>query len=404
MVQDVTRLWADLYNPANAGHTHEIYGRMREVGAFVPIRTGDLFTTWAVTRYDEAVDMLKDTAFLVKDIRNLPDELNRRFSSDEDPSAEMFSRMMLLVDPPDHTRLRGLVHKAFTPRIIENLRPRIQEICDTLLDRIQEKGTFDLIEDYALPVPITVIAEMLGVPHEDQANFRRWSQIIIAQELGEAMQMAAFEFIVYMNNLIDERRENPREDLLSGLVHVREEGDALTHPELLGMIFLLLVAGHETTVNLIGNGTLALLENPDQLAKLHENPALIRPAIEEMLRYNGPVEMATNRWTKAPFEVDNGTIQPGDLVSVSLHSANRDPRKFNNPDTFDITRDPNPHIAFGSGIHYCLGAPLARLEGMLAVQTLITRLPKLQLAQDPTTIQWSDSLLIHGMRGLQLTV
>ncbi len=401
----VTYYWDELFDPAQAGHTHDIYARMRETAAFVQVSTGNLYTHWLVTRYDEGVEMLKKHTQFIKSIRSLPDDVLERFKLPApDPTLEIFDRMMLLVDPPDHTRLRALIHKAFTPRIIEDLRPRIQQIADTLIDRIQEQGTFDLIEDYALPLPITVIAEMLGVPQTDQADFRRWSQVIIARQEGAAMQMAAFEFIVYMNNLIDERRANPRADLLSNLVHVQEAGDALTHPELLGMIFLLLIAGHETTVNLIGNGTLALLEHPDQLALLRANPTLIRSATEEMLRYNGPVENATDRWTNAPLDVDGGTIQPGDLVSVGLHSANRDPRKFANPDSFDITRDPNPHIAFGSGIHYCVGAPLARLEGVLAVQALITRLPQLRLAQDPSALEWTDNVLIHGVTSAQLAV
>jgi len=212
------------------------------------------------------------------------------------------------------------------------------------------------------------------------------------------------EFMMYMHNMIDERRETPRDDVLSALVNAEEAGDKLDRQELLSMIFLLLVAGHETTVNLIGNGTLALMQNPDQMQKLRANPQLIGSAVEEMLRYNGPVETPTTRWAFEDVVINGVTIPKGDLVMPSLLGANRDPAVFENPNTFDITRDPNRHIAFGSGIHFCLGAPLARMEGAIAINTLLGSVAHIELACPVDSLEWNDQLLLHGMKALPVTI
>ncbi len=402
--------WEELLDPANAAHAHEIFARMRETAAFVKVSTNPGYTHWWITRYDECVDLIKNNALLAKNPQTLPPDVQARMNLPApDPMIEAFNRMMVMLDPPDHTRLRGLVQKAFTPRMVEELRPRVQQIADDLVDRLEEQSEFDLIDDFAAPAAVTVIAEMMGVPVEDQANFRRWADTIVRnlagfdlQMIGPEIQQAAFEFMIYMNNMIDQRREVPRDDLISALIYAREVEDSLTHEELLGMIFLLLTAGHETTLNMLGNGVLALLQHPDQLALLRANPPLIRPAVEEMMRYDGSAKTAADRWMRQTLEVDGGTMQPGDLVSVGLLSANRDPRKFANPDVFDITRDPNPHIALGGGIHYCIGAPLARIEASLMIQTLVTRLPKLRLAQDPATLPWLHSMLVHGVSSARL--
>jgi len=328
---------------------------------------------------------------------------------DIDMEMMAINRHLLTVDPPDHTRLRTLVHKAFTPKMVREFEGRVQAIADSLIDAMLQKSQVDLIADYATPLPLTVIAELLGVPSSDHADFRRWSQTILteaAREGGdmEATATAALEFIMYFHALFDERRQNPREDLISGLVQVEENGEMLDPQELISMVFLLLAAGHETTVNLIGNGTLALMTHPEQRALLTEQPDLIASAVEEMLRFNGPIGVTSGRWALEEITLHGVTIPKGSLVLASLLAANRDPAVFENPDVFDITRDPNRHVAFGNGIHYCLGAPLARMEGALAINTLLRRVPNLALAADVDSLQWTETLLLHGLKSIPCTI
>ena len=323
--------------------------------------------------------------------------------AEPDPIFEAVNRHMLNLDPPDHTRLRALVHKAFTPKVIEELRPRIAQIAHDLLDEMAASNAGDLIEAFAFPLPVTVIAELLGIPAADRDKFRRWTKALLESDSESESRDSAMEFGMYMNALADERHANPRSDILSNLVHAEEQGDRLDRMELLSMLFLLLVAGHETTVNLIGNGTLALLTHPDQHAKLRDNPALIGTAVEEILRYNGPVETPTIRFAMEDVDWDGYRISTGDMLMPSLLGANRDPAMFPDPDKFDITRNPNPHVAFGYGIHFCLGAPLARMEGAIAINALLARFPNLRLDASPDTLEWSDQLLIHGLRTLPVS-
>lgn len=358
---------------------------------------------WILTRYEDVLLLLDEHTLFTKDPYKRP--VPEGFVPDVNMEMMAINRHMLTVDPPDHTRLRGLVHKAFTPKMIREFEGRVQQIADNLLDAMQGKDQVDLINEYAIPVPLTVIAELLGVPSSDQADFRRWSQTILtelAREGGdmEATAAAALEFIMYFHSLFEERRANPREDLISGLVQVEEDGDKLDPQELISMVFLLLAAGHETTVNLIGNGTLALLNHPDQLALLKAKPELIDTAVEELLRFDGPIGVSSVRWAMEDITLHGVTIPKGGMVLGSLLSANRDPRIFNEPDKLDITREPNKHIAFGHGIHYCLGAPLARMEGAIAIQSLLRRYPNLSLAADPSTIKWTNTLLLHGMKSM----
>lgn len=393
-----------IWETATRANPQAMYEQMREEDP-VHRATGPVTGNpiWFLTRYDDCVAVLKDQRF-GKDFRkHLPPEHAERYIGPADEAFEPINRHMLNLDPPDHTRLRALVHKAFTPRIVENLRPRIQQIADDLLDAVQSTREFDLLAEYAFPLPITVIAELLGVPVEDRDRFRAWTQAILFSTDEERGRQAVMEFAMYMHSLIDERHENPQDDLISALVAAEEEGDRLDRQELLGMIFLLLVAGHETTVNLIGNGTLALLQHPDQMQLLKErldDEALVKSAIEEILRYNGPVETPTVRWSFEDVEIGGKVIPIGEIVLPALVAANRDPAHFENPNTFDIQRDPNRHIAFGSGIHYCLGAPLARLEGAIAIPTLLRRLPTLKLNAAVEDIEWNESLLIHGMKAM----
>jgi cytochrome P450 len=340
-----------------------------------------------ITRYEDVMAVLKDERF-VKNWRQAltPEQLAQTPQIPE--VMEPLSTNMLDTDPPDHERLRALVSKAFTPRLIERMRPRVQAIADVLLDAVQDKGEMDLIDDYAFPLPITVIAELLGVPTEDRNRFREWSDAAVSgnasQEYLEKVLLPHMQaFTDYLRQMFEEKRKNPGEDLISALVRAEEAGDKLSQDELLGMVFLLLVAGHETTVNLIGNGVLALLQHPDQLQKLRDDPSLIKPAVEELLRYDGPVETATERFAREDVAMGGTVIPKGEMVLVVIAAADRDPERFPDPDLLDITRTDNKHLAFGKGIHHCLGAPLARMEAQIAIGTLLRRMPRLRLIRNP---------------------
>lgn len=393
----------ELLTPEIRRNPHPVLAVMREEAPVHQTHHSEMGAyPFLLTRYDDCVALLKDDVRFTKDFMKLAALLPEE--NDYNSEAMMINRHMLTVDPPDHTRLRGLVHKAFTPKMIREFEGRIQQIADDLLDRALQKHSMDLIAEYAVPLPITVIAELLGVPTEDQARFREWSQTIIIEGTRsgdmEKVGLAAMEFMMYFHDLFDKRREDPREDLISGLLQVEEDGDKLDAQELIGMVFLLLAAGHETTVNLIGNGTLALLTHPDQQARLAANPALIGSAVEEMLRFNGPVETPTSRFVMEETRWGDFTFAVGDMVMPALMAANHDPAIFPDPETFDITRTPNPHVAFGFGVHFCLGAPLARMEGAIAINALLARFPHLALNADPAALEWSSQLLIHGLQSL----
>jgi cytochrome P450 PksS len=403
---EITQARYDVWNPAHRANPQAMYARMR---AEHPIHCErgpqSRRNFWFFTRYDDCVAVLKDQRFGKEVSKRLPREIWEGWVSPDDSPFNAINRHLLDIDPPDHTRLRALVHKAFTPKMMEGLRDRVSQISEHYLDRTLARardnaGVVDLIAEYALPVPITVIAELLGVPVADQDKFRHWTQVLLFGSDEATSLTAVMEFVAYMHELIDQRGAAPQDDLLSALVAAEEAGDKLDRQELLSMIFLLLVAGHETTVNLIGNGTLALLQHPDQMALLRAQPDLIRTAVEEMLRYNGPVETPTIRWAFEDVVVGGVTIPAGDLVLPSLLAANRDPAVFDDPDRFDIRRDPNKHIAFGMGIHYCIGAPLARIEGAVAVNALLARTQTIELAVDLGELRWAENLLLHGMKEL----
>jgi cytochrome P450 len=392
----------DLFASEVLGNPYPVYARMRAETPVYKNEDASGNRWWLLTRYEDSVNFLKDDRYTKEEMRVPGRDPRQRNQMQE--AAAAINHHMLMADPPDHTRLRGLVHKAFTPRIISELTPRIQSIADGLLDKVEGQSGMELIRDYAVPLPVTVIAELLGVPAEDQATFRRWSQtIIVGSVTGRDMEnvgIASLEFIMYFHDMFDKRRADPKDDLISALVQVEEAGDKLDTQELISMVFLLLVAGHETTVNLIGNGSLALLRHPDQMEKLRANPDLIKTAVEEMLRYDGPIGESTVRWALEDIDLNGHKIAAGDMVFALLLAANRDPEAFENPDLFDITRNPNKHLAFGHGIHYCLGAPLARIEGAIAINTLLRRLPKLRLAVNPDDLKWNETLLLHGMSAM----
>lgn len=399
--------FADLLNQETKRNPIAFSARLREQGPLVRI-TGFLGMgeAWMATTYNDAIAILKDPRF-VKDIQKtgLPDEMRK-----EDTSLInhflAFRRDMLTVDPPDHTRLRGLVSKAFTPRMIEQLRPRIQQITDELLDAVQTQGKMDLITDFAFPLPITLISEMLGIPAADRPQFRVWTHMIVAGPTGKNTKeaLAALEtFVQYIKTFLADKHAHPGNDLTSSLVRAEEHGDRLSETELISTLFLLIVAGHETTVNLIGNGTLALLEHPDQMQLLRANPTLINSAIEELLRYTAPVLFSTPRWASEDILMHDTVIHRGEMVFVSLIGADTDPQEFADPETLNILRQENQHLAFGKGIHYCLGAPLARLEGQIAIGTLLQRLPGLQLACPSSQFTWTQNPLLRSLTSLPVT-
>jgi cytochrome P450 PksS len=362
-------------------------------------------TAVLVTRYDDVVSVLRDERFCKDRVNALtPGQLRKQ------PWMPSFFKPllhnMLDTDRPNHTRLKGLVQKAFTPQRVLELRGRIESLADELLESIGERHRFDLIGDFALPLPSTVIAEMLGVPVEDRHKFHRWSNALVSSSgsTWETLRIVppVWSFLRYVRKLIAQRRRSPQSDMITALVEARESGDQLSEDELVAMIFLLLVAGHETTVNLIGNGILALLEHPAQLQLLREEPTRIETAVEELLRFASPLDTATERYTAEPVELAGVRLPRGSLVLAGISSANRDESQFPRGDEMDITRDPNRHLSFGLGIHFCLGAPLARLEGQIAIDKLLNRFPDLQLAVPSSSLTWRRGMVLRGMVSLPL--
>ena len=364
-------------------------------------QTGRSF--WFLTRYEDVASALRDQR-LGREVKRLPESVRAQHVFEGGEQFEMVERHLLNMDPPDHTRLRRLVSTAFTTRRVRELEPRIREVTLASLDAMADRDDPDLIRDLAAPVPITVIAELLGVPIGDRDWFRDVVDRNLRATSPEDGMAAAMELMAYTNGAIEQKRADPGDDLLSDLIHVEEEGDRLDHAELLSMVQLLLIAGHETTVNLIGNGMLELSTHQTERARLLEDRDLIGPAIEEMLRFNGPVETTFPRFAYVDIEIGDVTIPCGDVVIPVLLAANRDPERFEDPDRFDITRDPNPHVAFGSGIHYCLGAPLARLEGRIAISELLTRHPTIELSVDRESLEWNPGFFLRGVRSLPVSL
>jgi len=384
---------------------YPVFERLRERA---PAFRSHLFDGYVFTRYDDVLAVLSD----------------RRFSADESnsPSFErMVERMrrngllesderippsMLRSDAPVHTRLRKLVSRAFTPRSIRKQQSRIEDIVREHLDLVAERGEMELIRDLAYPLPVIVIAELLGVPAEDREQFKHWSDEVVlglgfnTQAEARRSRAASKELTAYLRQIAGQRRRDPHDDLISSLLLVEEEGDRLTEDEILGVCTLILIAGHETTTKLIGNGVLALLQHRDQFEKLRGDLSLVDNAVEEMLRYIGPVQ-ATSRIATRDIEVGGVTVAKGKNAFVIVAAANHDPTHFPEPDRFDITRDfGSPHVAFGQGVHFCLGANLARLETQIAVRALVERFPDLRLTDTP--LEWGDNLILRGLTQLPI--
>lgn len=390
------------WDPSIRADPHSYWNALRTTEPVAP-RVGPVTgnTFWIVTRYDDCVTALRSQAIGKEPDKHLPPELVADFG-DQGPF-EVLGRNMLFLDPPDHTRLRGLVRDGFSNRSVDRLVPRIEAIVADLLDELDGRSSFDLIESFALPLPVRVIAEMLGVPTADQSRFRSWTDAVLgrAASMDESMT-AGMEFIAYLNDLAELRRADPQEDMISFLLHAESDGERLDHQEFLAMIFLLLIAGHETTVNLIGNGILELTRRPDEFGRLLSGEVGVESATEELLRFHGPVESTTIRWVYENVMIGGVVLDPGSIVVPILMAANRDPAVFDDPDTLDLGRSPNRHVAFGSGIHLCLGAPLARREAHLAFAALRERVGRLELDMDEGDLSWTEGFFLRGARSIRV--
>lgn len=383
------------------------YARLRAENPVCQLPLPDKRTIWLITRYDDVAAVLKDDRF----VKN-PLNAARGNQSAKPPwvprFAQLLTRHMLSADKPDHARLRGLVNRAFSPRLVEQMHSRIQSVTTELLESVRGQRQIDLISDYALPIPTTIITEMLGIPAEDRRRFNRWSNTLMQVSASKWGMLRAipdvWSLIHYLRTFVKQRQREPQDDLTSELVNAEVDGERLNEDELISMVGLLLVAGHETTVNLIGNGVLALLEHSEEMELLRNDPALIEPAVEELLRYDSPVEIATERFTREDVTIAGVTIPGGSLVGAVIASANRDESQFKDPDKLNIRRNPNKHLAFGLGSHYCTGAPLARLEGQIAINTLLQTAPKLKLESPLEALHWRPGLITRGLDSLPITV
>ncbi len=386
----------DFSSPQFKANPYPFYARLRAEAPVYRTRAAFGLTAWLVTRYDDVLAVLKDDRFANDWSPRMPVAIRY---------AKPLVRHMLNSDPPDHTRLRMLVQKAFTPRMVERLRERIHCVCDGLLNVAEPRGRLDLVNDYALPIPLTVIGELLGIPPADRLRFHSWSRTSISAYARLDVFRALPDlwlFFRHLRKLIAERRTRPRDDLITALVQAEEAGDKLGTDELLAMTNLLLIAGYETTVNLIASGTLALLQNPAERERFERNPALTDSAVEELLRFTSPLDIASPRMVKEEMRLASQTLARGELVLAAVGSANHDETQFPNPETLDIAREPNRHLALGQGAHFCLGAPLARLEGRIALNTLFARFPNLRLAEPAESLRWRKSALLRGLEALPI--
>src|SRR5579871_1659183 len=397
----------DPSDPRMAVDPYPIYAALRERAPM----TRDPFGSPVFTRFADCEAILR-SGQVSSDFRNSNEFARMQASGEEIPMIDSMpeGRPFLFLDQPDHTRLRGLVSKAFTPRVVDGLRPRVESLVDELLGAAKRNGGLEVVEEFAYPLPVVVISEMLGVPAEDHEQFKAWSRVLARaldpeymaslEQIQERMQ-AFMEFAQYFFALFAARRAEPRDDLITALVQAEEAGDKLSEAELLSTCILLLVAGHETTVNLIGNGILALLRHPEEAAKWRANPSLTRNAVEEILRYDPPVQL-TGRVALTDLEFSGYPIPKGEQAVLLIGSANRDPDQFADADRLDLGRADPRHLSFGFGIHHCLGAPLARLEGQLALEAFVNRFPGAQLAGPEP--QYKENVVLRGLASLTVSL
>ena len=394
------------FAPTELGFIADPYPVYADLREREPVHYDEATDHWLISRYEDVNALLRDRRF-GRTYRHLAThaEMHRPDPPDwHAPFWDLINAGILDMEPPNHTRVRRLVSKAFTPRFVENLRPRVQSIMDGLVDELDGAGEFDLLR-VAEPLPVTVIAEMLGVPEADRHHLRPWSADICKMyELNPSIEMqhdavrASNEFSAYLRELARERKRDPGEDLISQLALVLDEGEQLTEDELVGTCVLLLNAGHEATVNSTLLGWWSLFRNPDRLAQLRADRSLLANAIEELLRFDTPLQMF-ERWVLEPFEIHGVEIPRGAELGLLFGSANRDPSVFDRPDELDLTREPNPHLSFGAGIHFCLGAPLGRQELQVSFTTLMDRFPNLELVEEPA---WKPNYVIRGLEGLRV--
>jgi cytochrome P450 len=396
------------WNPFEPERIRDPYPGYRRLRETAPVYFNPVLRIWVVTRYAEILRVLKDPHFSVKRLQVKAVQRLNPIGSLRPDFAEMITSNLLMLDPPDHTRLRGLVSKAFTPRVVERLRPRIQQIVDDLLDAVAPAGEMDLMRDFAYPLPVTVIAEMLGVPASDRVQFRRWANDLSGlldpfNSPGglDAAQQAFVDLAAYFRAIFAERRRQPRDDLISALVAIEEQGDRLSEAELISISGLLLGAGFETTSSLLGNAVLALLQHPSERKRLQQDPSLMQSAVEEFLRYESPVQ-GTDRVAQRDCELGGRSIRAGQLVVLLLGAANRDPERFTDPDRLDVGRTDNAHLAFSQGVHFCLGAQLARVEGQIAIETLLRRFPDFH--GDCREPRWRPSFALRGLTTLPISL
>lgn len=394
MTGSLRTLGIDLLSPQFIADPYPFYDRLRSAQ---PILYDADWNLWFFSAYEDIAALLRD--------RRLGRDLDGAVKPDpHTPFGWLHTHSLMEKEPPDHTRLRGLVNKAFTPARVEALRPLIERTAHRLLDQVIPRGEMDLLADFAEPLPVLVIADLLGVPQEVRPRLRPWSHDIVAMyelspspEDASRANRAVSEFAACLRGLSAERKLQPQDDLISALVAAEEQGSRLSEDELIATCILLLNAGHEATVNAIANGMLALFRHADQYALLRGSPHLLKSAVEEMLRYDTPLQLF-RRWVREDVEYKGNSLRKGMQVALLYAAGNRDPARFPDPHRFDITRSDNPHLTFGLGIHYCVGAPLARFEMQVAVQALLDRLPSLRLARE--TLEYRPSYVIRGLRAL----
>ena len=391
------------FDPRLRSNPYEVFREMREED---PVHWSQAMQSWLLTGYDDILAVLRDHAHFSSERSRATNPFVKeleKFREASGPAGR--TPTMLSLDPPAHTRMRNLVNKAFTPRVVERMKPHIQDIADELLDALPDREHIDIVHDLAVPLPVIVIAETLGVPPEERERFKAWSTDVAGTLAGpfqppavmDRARVSSVELAEYFHEQLELRRRQPREDLLSALLAAEEQGDLLSEDELLATLVLLLVAGNETTTNLIGNGMLALLKERDQLRRVQDDPTLLGPAVEEMLRFDGPAQI-TSRIVAEDMTFQGKNFEAGQVVLCVLSAANRDPARFPDPDRFDIARTDNRHLAFGMGIHYCLGAPLAVAEAQVAISTLLRRYPDAESTLE--TPEWAASFILRGLKSL----
>ncbi len=396
----------NLFDSKFNANPYPTYHRLREED---PVHRYLIGGDWIVTRYADVKAVLKSGCVRTDDRPKSIQERNKYFLHKEknlDTLAYTTSRFLFYMNPPEHTRLRGLVGKGFSSVVVERMRPHIQEIVDELLDKVRHKGSMDIVAELASPLSVSVISKLLGIPKEAQQQLHQWTNVLsrildplVSLKEYEAMNQATEEIQEYLRTLIAEREKDPQEDFISNLIAAKDQSDRLSQKELLAICTLLFGAGEETTGNTIGNGMLALLQHPNQMEQLKREPTMIQSAVEEVIRYDSAIQMLT-RIATDNLEIGNQTIKAGEKIVLCLGAANRDPAQFPNPDELNINREQNHHLAFADGIHYCLGAALARVETQIAINTLIQTFPDLKLASNK--LEWKKSIVIRGLKSLSV--